>query len=269
VPCPDCRYDGNYLWKSVVHCLADVSLSQPVGFVCTYTAFAQDPLFQETGAPNANLQWLVDASNTPGVEVVGSAPYVEPNPQAAKQNIDYLFDLACRRHLHLDFHLDYNLDPNTKPLVWDVLRQLAFRIGKGEWRRTQRVCIGHATRLTLWGPEEWNLFNQIVDGSGLESDVVGRLPVSLVGLPQSDMYMMGRDRLSPPRCTLNVCQLARKHGIKVAMAVNNVQNAFTPQGSVDPLMLCPLGVALFQAATDADCYRLLVSTYLGIFWWLR
>lgn len=222
-----------------------------------YTAFAQDPLFKETGVPNANMKWLTDASNTAGVEVIGSAPYVEPNLQAAKQNVVSLFNLACQRNLHLDFHLDYNLDPDTEPLVWDVLRELASRIIKGEWRRTQRLCIGHATRLTLWGPEEWDMYKQIVHGSS--SDAMGVLPVTLVGLPQSDMYMMGRDGPSPPRSTLNVCKLARQHGIKVSMAVNNVQNAFTPQGSVDPLMLCPLGVALFQAATDVDCYRLLVS----------
>ena len=92
----------------------------------------------------------------------------------------------------------------------------------------------------------------------------GELPVTLVGLPQSDMYMMGRQVRSPPRGTLNVCRLATEHGIEVAMGVNNVQNAFTPQGSVDPLGLCPLGVALFQGATDGDCVRLLVSGERGL-----
>lgn len=45
------------------------------------------------------------------------------------------------------------------------------------------------------------------------------------------------------------------------MAVNNVGNAFTPQGPPDPLALCTLGVALFQAGAKADCYRLLVSGF--------
>ncbi|KAI0699090.1 hypothetical protein BC835DRAFT_1503464 [Cytidiella melzeri] len=216
-------------------------------------AFAQDPLFQMSGKPTANLAYLVDASQTDGVEAIGSAPYVEPNRNAAKQNIEYLFDLACRRGLHLDFHLDYNLDRRTEPLIWDVLSELKSRIKQGQWKPTQQLCIGHATRLTLWGPEEWHRYVQTVMD----------LPVTLVGLPQSDMYMMGRDMSSPPRSTLNVCQLEREHMIKAAMAVNNVSNAFTPQGSADPLGLCPLAVALLQAATDRDCRRLLEAVTIN------
>lgn len=167
------------------------------------------------------------------------------------QNIRFLFDIACERQLHLDFHLDYNLDASAEPLIWFVLDQLTARIQNATWRSGQHLCIGHATRLTLWNASEWQRFAQMVKERSL--------PVTLVGLPQSDMYMMGRNMTSPLRSTLNVTRLAREHELRLAMAVNNVGNAFTPQGSADPLSLCPLGVALFQAGTKEDCHRLLVS----------
>jgi hypothetical protein len=42
------------------------------------------------------------------------------------------------------------------------------------------------------------------------------------------------------------------------MGVNNIENAFTPQGSLDPLSLCTFGVAIFQSATPADIRTLIV-----------
>lgn len=75
--------------------------------------------------------------------------------------------------------------------------------------------------------------------------------------------MMGKERPDPPRATLRVSQLKGDYGINVSMSVNNVQNAFTPQGTVDPLGLCTLGVGIFQAATPEDCRTLLVNTGLA------
>ena len=71
--------------------------------------------------------------------------------------------------------------------------------------------------------------------------------------------MMGRGLPGQPRATLNVPQLAKKYGVGVAMAVNNVENAFTPQGVIDPLALCPLGVAVFQDGTERGCCTLVVG----------
>lgn len=167
-----------------------------------------------------------------------------------RDNIVLILDLAHTHALHADFHLDYNLDASTEPLVWFVLRQLRERIKNGTWKRDRHVCVGHATRLTLWSDEEWSSYARIV----AEDD----LPITLVGLPQSDMYMMGRGMQPSPRCTLDPVRLGRDYGIRAAMAVNNVGNAFTPQGAPDPLALCPLGVALFQTGTKRGCATLVV-----------
>jgi hypothetical protein len=61
------------------------------------------------------------------------------------------------------------------------------------------------------------------------------------------------------RGTLQVLQIIKRYGLNAAIGVNNVGNAFTPQGTCDPLSLASLGVGLYQAATKADADLLLVS----------
>ncbi|KAJ6559222.1 hypothetical protein DFH09DRAFT_523309 [Mycena vulgaris] len=217
-------------------------------------AFAQEPLFDvpDNLQPGRNYSLLVQAAETPGVEVVGSAPYVEPTTEQAKANIVFVLKLAQKHGCHVDFHLDYNLDPESEPLIYSVISEAK----KLSWSRELRITIGHATRMQLFTPAQW----------GDLASAIGELPIIFVGLPQSDMYMLGRKEmdtlLGPPRSTLRIPYIANKYGLEVAMSVNNAQNAFTPQGSVDPLSLCTLGVALFQSATTKDIRTLTQSVTL-------
>ncbi|CAL1713115.1 unnamed protein product [Somion occarium] len=214
--------------------------------------FAQDPLYtSDSEQPGENYDLLSLAAALDGVEAIGSAPYVEPNIAMAKENIRLVLDLAWKHTLVADFHLDYNFDSSSEPLIWYLLQELETRMKGGTWKQELHVCVGHATRLALFSREEWAKYKRVVDEHNL--------PITLVGLPQSDLYMMGRGTDPSPRSTLNVTHLAREHNVRIAMTVNNVQNAFTPQGSVDPLSLCPLGVAVFQSATKADSQVLLES----------
>lgn len=175
--------------------------------------------------------------------------------EQAKMNIDLILAAAYENGAHVDFHLDYNLDLSLEPLIYEVISQVK-RIGgwtNAPGRTYRRITIGHATRLQLFEEEEWQRL----------AEAIKDLPITLVGLPQSDLYMQGRGDyekpLGAPRSTLRVPYLLNKYGIEVAMSVNNVQNAFTPQGSLDPLMLCSLGVALFQTAAPTDIEALVVG----------
>ncbi|KAI0917344.1 hypothetical protein AcW1_007440 [Taiwanofungus camphoratus] len=219
-------------------------------------AFAQDPLFASAyDDPSRNFRLLHDASKRAGVQAVGSAPYVESSTEHAKRNIMMIFDLAYEAGLHVDFHLDYNLDPASEPLIWHVLEEVRERMHVGRWNCGQHVCVGHATRLTLFSTQEWTRFSKVVRDN--------KLPITLVGLPPSDMYMMGKNLARAPRSTLDIPRLSREFGLKVGMAINNIGNAFTPQGPVDPLALCPLGVAVFQAGIQRDCRSLIEAVTLN------
>lgn len=46
--------------------------------------------------------------------------------------------------------------------------------------------------------------------------------------------------------------MIQNYGLNGAIGINNVGNAFTPQGSCDPLSIASLGVGVYQAGTKAD-----------------
>ncbi|EIN12834.1 Metallo-dependent hydrolase [Punctularia strigosozonata HHB-11173 SS5] len=237
-----------------------VRLKQEFKQVCDIhiAVFAQDPLYSPADVQNTepvNSTLLAEAAARDGVSAIGSAPYVETSTDLARRNISRCIALALAHGLHLDFHLDYNLSQEADPMIYDVISELRLR----PWDLTKRITIGHATRLALFRHDEWR---ELVHA-------IGNLPISFVGLPQSDLYMMGRNAgergpgMLAVRGTLNTPSLSGEHNLRIAMSVNNVQNAFTPQGSVDPLGLCPLAIAVFQDGTAKACEALLRSVTIA------
>lgn len=220
--------------------------------------FAQDPIVSYRDSGRAMMRLLESAASKPGVEVFGSTPYVESNGDFSKQiaNIEFAIKMAKRYKLHLDFHIDYNLDRNQKSAVMEALRLLHRNSWPNNWNypNYRTVVFGHCTRLTLFSAAEWEELEEKTRG----------LPISFVGLPNSDLFMMGRptekdEGSQRVRGTLQVLQVIRKYGVNSVLGVNNVGNAFTPQGSLDPLALASQGVGLYQAGTKDDTDLLLVS----------
>lgn len=220
--------------------------------------FAQDPIFSYEDHGDAMIALLEAAVARPGVEVFGSTPYVEDGGDPEKQimNIKFAIQLAKRHKLHLDLHIDYNLASSTRSFVLETLDLL----GASAWPLDaasadfRTVVFGHCTRLTLFTQQEWEKLAQKVK----------LLPVSFVGLPTSDIFMMGRPRSGfgggeRGRGTLQVPQMISKYGLNAAIGINNVGNAFTPQGNCDPLSLASLGVGIYQSGTREDADILLVS----------
>lgn len=213
-------------------------------------AFAQDPIFSQDDA-GSEMRFIMEAAAArDGVDVVGSTPYVETSPEKQNQNIEWMIQLAQKNGRNLDYHLDYNLDRSIDPSIYHVIDHL----NKSDWPAKKAVTLGHCTRLTLFTKDDWvNLRNSI-----------GRLPISFVGLPTSDLFMMGRVDESKGggervRGTLQIPQMIKQYGLQAAVGLNNVGNAFTPQGSCDPLSVTALGVGVYQAGTKQDAEVLLVS----------
>ncbi|KAL8745095.1 MAG: hypothetical protein Q9190_002742 [Brigantiaea leucoxantha] len=207
--------------------------------------FAQDPIFSGT-ASQEGRQLVQEALSREGVDALGSTPYVEQSLRRAHANIDWAVNTAIRHQKHLDLHLDYHLDVEKAPTTSYVIETLR----RHSWVKeapTKTIILGHCTRLTLFTATEWqSLRSQIAD-----------LPVSFVGLPSSDLFMMGKPSEGEGggqrvRGTLQILQLIRKYDLKGSIGVNNVGNAFTPQGNCDPLSLASLGVGIYQAGTNRD-----------------
>lgn len=224
--------------------------------------FAQDPLFStEKNQPNGR-KLMEQALSRDGVDALGSTPYVEDGRDLMQANVDWAIAAAVTHDKHLDLHLDYNVDSANPPLINYVLAQLHNNWGGRKNNRT--IVLGHCSRLTLFNAQEWEQ---------LKTDIAD-LPVYFVGLPSSDLFMMGRPQTEEGggqriRGTLQIPQMIEKYGLKGAVGVNNVGNAFTPQGSVDPLNLASIGVGIYQAGTKAgtrilyDCVSSGAKTAIG------
>ena len=223
--------------------------------------FAQDPVFnselpqeeKSEGESQTNKELMEKAVEMEGVDVVGSTPYVEPCEERARKNVEWVVRLAMRKAKHLDLHLDYNLDAGKEALIWYVLEVLR-REEWGEQAAGKTVCLGHCTRMTLFDKEQWKRLKRETEG----------LRVSFVGLPTSDLFMMGRPDAQEgwknrARGTLQIPWIIKELSVNAAISVNNIGNAFTPQGSADPLTVASLGVGLYQAGTEEDAALLYVS----------
>lgn len=217
-------------------------------------AFAQDPLFtSEHGDDNRRI--LVDALEkfSEHVDVLGTTPYVESTYDAQIENIRFAIDTALQRNLHLDFHLDYNLDETQAATVWDVVRLLKEMKWTEKAQKGKTIVLGHCSRLTLFTRAEWERLAAEIREAGL--------PVHFVGLPTSDLFMMGRpktdddggsSRANRARGTLQVLDMITTYGLDACIGVNNVGNAFTPWGTGDPITLASFGVGIYQAGTADD-----------------
>lgn len=207
--------------------------------------FAQLPLFSgEDGGENIRTL-MRDAALREGVEVLGSTPYVEQDLVKSKENVHWITTLALDTEKHLDLHLDYFLDEDKQPLIFQVLDILKEQ----NWveRTRKQITLGHCTRLTRFKEDDWSRL----------SHAIANLPVSFVGLPTSDLFMMRTQEMV--RGTLPIVEMIQKHGFEAAIAVNNVGNAFTPQGNCDPLSIACLGVGIYQAGTKQDTEILYAS----------
>ncbi|GIZ42764.1 hypothetical protein CKM354_000602100 [Cercospora kikuchii] len=209
-------------------------------------AFAQLPLFSpsagdEEGAVIRDL--MRQAAASPGVTVIGSTPYVENDREKMQRNVEWMIDLSIEHNAHLDFHLDYNLDQDVEPLVWFVVQSLKEKSWKDRTSNAT-IVLGHCTRLTLFSEAQWKKLAQTIKDA--------QLPISFVGLPSSDLFMMRTGKHPEIRGTLDVPRLIKEYDLNACIGVNNIGNAFTPQGTCDPLGLACQGVGIYQAGTTRD-----------------
>jgi cytosine/adenosine deaminase-related metal-dependent hydrolase len=209
-------------------------------------AFAQLPLFSGDDDGREVRKLMESAASNKDVEVLGSTPYVEDDENKAKNNVSYISALALASRKYLDLHLDYWLEEEKQPLMWDVLKIIKDH----QWTENggKQITLGHCTRLTRFKEKEWAQLKQ----------EIGDFAISFVGLPTSDLFMMRTPE--NVRGTLPILELIKRYGFNAAVAINNVGNAFTPQGNCDPLSIAQLGVGLYQAPTKDDVQLLYVGS---------
>ncbi|MEO0457867.1 MAG: amidohydrolase family protein [Cyanobacteria bacterium P01_A01_bin.114] len=196
------------------------------GLTLQLAVFAQEGITNQPGT-EAMLREALEM----GGDVIGSAPYVDPDPE---RNIQIIFDLAQAFDCDVDFHLDF-LDDDA-PLLLPVV--VAETIKRG-WQG--RVCLGHMTKLASLTPE------------GLKDTAIllREAGISILALPASDLYMMARKDTHNTRRGVAPIQQLIDLGVNAGIATNNVQNLFTPFGDGDVLKICTLIAQTLQMGTTA------------------
>jgi cytosine/creatinine deaminase len=203
------------------------------GLTLQLAVFAQEGM---TNYPE-QIQLLRQAMMMGG-DVIGSAPYVDPDPQ---RNVEIIFDLAQEFNCDVDFHLDF-LDDDAPMMLPFVIEQTLKRGWQG------RVCLGHMTKLAGLSPHDLNAIAPAIRKAG----------ISILALPASDLYMMARrDTHNVRRGVAPVHTLANL-GVNTGIAVNNVQNLFTPFGDGDVLKIATLLAQVLQMGT-IDSHQLCIE----------
>ncbi|KAI1181044.1 hypothetical protein F4777DRAFT_184901 [Nemania sp. FL0916] len=220
-------------------------------------AFAQDPIFSTLhGDANRTIIEEALAKFSGSIAVLGTTPYVEKSRRASEKNMEWAITNALQHHLHLDFHLDYSLKP-APPFsslgslqTYSVMDLLMTHRWLEIADNSKTVVLGHCTQLSVLPEAD---LKQLA-----ETILVSELPIHFVGLPTSDIFMMGRPEPGAPsshhrpRGTIHVPSMIRELGLSACLGVNNVGNAFTPFGTGDPLQMASWAVGIYQTGTAED-----------------
>lgn len=197
------------------------------GLTLQLAVFAQEGITQQP-----ETLPLLRQAMAMGGDVIGSAPYVDTDPEG---NVRHIFDIAQEYDCDVDFHLDF-LD-DDEPLL------LPFVVAETQRRGWQgRVCLGHMTKLAWLPPEKL-------------ADLAAALrenQISVLALPASDLYMMARRETHSQRRGVAPIHRLAEQGVNVGLATNNILNLFTPFGDGDVLKICTLLAQVLQLGTTAS-----------------
>lgn len=177
-----------------------------------------------------------------GCVVVGGCPYADNDPE---RHLDLVFALARDRGLPVDLHLDLTDDPAAAQL--DLVLPRIERAGLAG-----RVAVGHMTALSATPPER--LARQLRD--------LARLDVAVISIPTTDLWLSGRDQFPVTRGVAPIRALLAAE-VRVALATNNYQNAFTPVGAGGLLRIAWL-TSLVAHLGDPRGQRALLDAVSGI-----
>jgi cytosine deaminase len=195
-------------------------------------ALTATPMTGPEGAGNrAALLQALDM----GADLVGGCPHLDPDGPELIRNA---LTVAADAGVGIDLHVDEMLDPTVL-----TLRELARQVTATGFEHG--VTASHCVTL---GMQEPDVQRQV-------AEEVGAAGISVVPLPQTNLYLQGRDH---PRATprgLAPIQVLVDAGVLVAAGADNVQDPFNLVGRSDPLETAALLVMAGHLLPD-DAFRL-------------
>jgi cytosine deaminase len=197
-------------------------------------AFAQEGIVKSPGT-----EGLLRRALTMGADLVGGCPY---NDTDGAEHIRVVFALATAFGVDADFHVDFADEPEHLHV-----RDIATQTVRAGWQG--RVTVGHLTELAaVPGFRQDEIVAEIVDAG-----------LGVVALPATDLYLLGRHDEMNVRRGITPIRRLLKAGVPVALASNNIRNAFTPVGTADLVHMAFLASVASHMGTP-DELRALMDT---------
>lgn len=185
-----------------------------------------------TGIEGAENRRLLARALELGFDAVGGAPQLEPDPVRA---LEVMLQAASDFDVAIDVHLDETLDASVVHI--ERLAELVL-----DRAHVGRVSASHCVSLGMQPPARQRQVAELIARAGID----------VVCLPQSNLYLQGRDHpRATPRGIAPVAVL-REHGVTVCGGGDNIRDPFNPLGRADPLDTAVLLVlASHQSTRDA------------------
>ena len=170
-----------------------------------------------------------------------SNPMTGPEGKGNRAALAAAIEVATEAGIGVDLHVDEALDPSVLTLR-DLARQvISSGFGNG-------VSAGHCVTLGLQSPEVQAEVAALVAEAG----------ISVFPLPQTNLFLQGRDSPTATPRGLTATTALREAGVLVAAGADNVQDPFNLVGRSDPLETAALMVMAGHQSPD-DSYSM-VST---------
>ena len=157
-----------------------------------------------------------------GVDFVGGCPHLEPDPQ---EMIAFMLELSQDAGLGIDFHIDETLDKEMLTLK-DLAKQV---IDTGF---AYPVSASHCVSLGMQSEKTQSEVSKLVAESNL----------SVFALPQTNLYLQGREHQEAMPRGLTAVKALIENGVLVAAGADNVRDPFNLMGRSDPLETAALMV---------------------------
>ncbi|MGD9794490.1 MAG: amidohydrolase family protein [Acidimicrobiia bacterium] len=183
-----------------------------------------------TGEAGVEERARLAAALDMGVDHIGGCPYLEPDPLGA---IDASLAMAAERGIGLDLHVDETLDPAI--LTVETLAERVVATGFDG-----PVMASHCVSLGM----QSSAVQQRV------ADKVAAAGISVVALPQTNLYLQSRALATAPPRGLTAIAALRTAGVNVAGGADNVQDPFNLVGRGDPLETAALLVMAGHLSPD-------------------
>ncbi|MBA8817498.1 cytosine deaminase [Microbacterium halimionae] len=148
-----------------------------------------------------------------GVDLLGDAPHLSPDPQA---EIERTVQLAEEAGLGVDIHTDETLNPNSLGI-----RDLARLTSR--WPASMTRSAGHCVSLAMQTPETLAVVLSEAAAAG----------VSIITNPLTNLYLQGWEHPTATPRALPPLRSILEAGVGLAAGGDNVQDPFNPLGNGD------------------------------------